>query len=584
MPALASCVVAPDAAASATVPWRHCSISSLWGINDVAVSVSRSHAVLAELNQRLEQQGLGTSSLPRSPGNRRSLPARTSCSAGSVADFDVTLPAMPPPPQDVPVAPSPPPAEPQQRQQPSLKSPLAAVAQQGAAAAADFITLTAVGGGELSDERWYPPAPSASQIAACGVIDWTRQQRAEPGALSAAYEQTVGPRQGGSSPLGSPVSVSPTAPVGGIRASMRRPQQSLRTQLLQSAPWHGGPSASQVPPASQRRPAPLAGPAAGAPAPPPVSPVSASVPDSAGDYVPGRPAAQLQPGDGPVWDLRGRGLGAADCASVAQRLREAPHLTLLDLSENPHLADGGLRSLQIALAAHPSLTSVNLAGLLLGDADVIGMADVLKANETITELDLRWNGITHSGAQILKKLIDPDQMSALRFLHLGADHMRFETQYEGKGSTLGFTVNETCMICSISEGTSAAAARAIAGQRAASSTVGARLIPGMTVRAVNGSRVRTREDIQKELKRCKPGVLQFKVQSNRVPPRDQQRVEEKLRLAQKRSTPLSPAQARSRSARIADAMPSPRRHCAHAGHWLCHGSRPPPQRGFASAP
>lgn len=202
---------------------------------------------------------------------------------------------------------------------------------------------------------------------------------------------------------------------------------------------------------------------------------------------------------------------------------------------------------------HTSLRSLTLRGCCINDHGASLLADAISYGARLVELDLRWNGITKVGGRLLKKVIEPSSSCQLRYLYLGAKFVSFETNI---GSPWGFAVTDCGMISKVIDDSPASKARPVAGQSNSMPMthigVGMKIIPGMSFRRIGTKRVHNLREIQRALsdqRKGKDGVLRFTVQSNRVPRKMIARINEKLRVTQKRTEPLSVHQSRNRSQR-----------------------------------
>ena len=111
---------------------------------------------------------------------------------------------------------------------------------------------------------------------------------------------------------------------------------------------------------------------------------------------------------------------AEEIAPLAEVLRIG-HVTSLDLRWN-QLNEHALGALCSALAQPgcAALIALRMGGNNLGDAGAAMLAATLSSNRTLQVLDLRGNGIKHTGAVALGAALGTDGM-ALRALHLGGN-------------------------------------------------------------------------------------------------------------------------------------------------------------------
>eukprot|EP00756_Hemistasia_phaeocysticola_P044904 Hpha_TRINITY_DN18685_c0_g1::TRINITY_DN18685_c0_g1_i1::g.115713::m.115713 len=521
---LSATVLAPDAAASVTMPHQHTSVSSLWGVAEAA-------ALLGDIAASLNRQGF-RSSIQRPMSTGTTPPQSQHCRNSTTAQF-------PPAPED----------NQSDTDSLGLGDVQTAAERYVAPQMPSSVTCEAisVGGAPISLERWFP-APQEAGPKALTVVDWTTTGADSTEELTAKFAAAAAPQQqqargaSGLVSVASPLTASPRrsgkwGTLSNIDISPNRHRRisapSQRELLLAQAPWRGEAHddarilfTADEAPGMQRR---------------------VSLAPSLGTRVTEREAEMLDKS----LDLRRRDLIADDCMNLAARLRDDQQITALDLSENPRIGDQGIAYLQRAIATHSSLTRLTLAACCINDQGASLLADAVAQGCPLVELDLRWNGITKVGGRLLKKVIEPSLGCTLRHLHLGSKWIRFETNI---GARMGFSVTNCGMIYSVEEDSPAWRARPCAGQKGTVAMVGSKVIPGMSLRFIGTTRVHNVKEVQRALKNQKKGVdgvLCFTVQSNRVPRKMLSRIEEKLRLAQKRTEPLSEHQSLSPGQRAA---------------------------------
>ena len=108
-------------------------------------------------------------------------------------------------------------------------------------------------------------------------------------------------------------------------------------------------------------------------------------------------------------------LGNSDAASVSQVLKANSSLTSLDLSGNA-IRQSGASCLSDALIANSSLTSLCLSGNEIGDDGASCLSQALIANSSLTTLDLSRCSISQSGASCLSHALEAN--SSLRYFDL----------------------------------------------------------------------------------------------------------------------------------------------------------------------
>ena len=108
-------------------------------------------------------------------------------------------------------------------------------------------------------------------------------------------------------------------------------------------------------------------------------------------------------------------LGNSDAVSVSQVLKANSSLTSLDLSGNA-IRQSGASCLSDALIANSSLTSLCLSGNEIGDNGASCLSQALIANSSLTTLDLSGCSISQSGASCLSHALEAN--SSLRYFDL----------------------------------------------------------------------------------------------------------------------------------------------------------------------
>ena len=118
-----------------------------------------------------------------------------------------------------------------------------------------------------------------------------------------------------------------------------------------------------------------------------------------------------------LWSIRFKTspLGNSDAVSVSQVLKANSSLTSLDLSGNA-IRQSGASCLSDALIANSSLTSLCLSGNEIGDIGASCLSQALIANSSLTTLDLSRCSISQSGASCLSHALEDN--SSLRYFDL----------------------------------------------------------------------------------------------------------------------------------------------------------------------
>jgi hypothetical protein len=106
-----------------------------------------------------------------------------------------------------------------------------------------------------------------------------------------------------------------------------------------------------------------------------------------------------------VFSLNGNKIGPEGAHAIVQHLAnpERGPLPLLSLANN-HLGDAGAIHIAAFLKANSTVTKVNLSGNGIGDEGAIALAAAL-AHTTVTDLDLSHNNIGLDGALAIEKLL-----------------------------------------------------------------------------------------------------------------------------------------------------------------------------------
>eukprot|EP00659_Diplonema_papillatum_P013526 gene13526-20831_t len=369
-----------------------------------------------------------------------------------------------------------------------------------------------VGGAPVCLERWYPTLPPAPIVASAPheptIVDYLELSKPyDVDRLAREYENKA--------PMDSPMATPRSrrsVHLGGnsFEAQLQFGRRATRTgplspggpetklQLLKNAPW-------------EKRKAPSPALAA---APPPAPP-------------PPEPEADLR--------LSNKDLSADDVPALISRIERNAGLMSVDLSFNPKLCDEGVVELVPALLRHQGIRSIDLRGTCMGDAGALALSDYL-AESQVTELDLRWNGVSKEGSWHLKKAIDRSPtVQVIRLTDERQSYVVHRPQDEDgdllSDGIIGLKVNQNACILAVYANTPAAVAvlEEVHDGYDPPDDAFPTLIPGMVVREVNGKKVRTDIQLREYLRKSDTAQLVVTVQSNRVPKKTAARIEKKLR-------------------------------------------------------
>ena len=97
-------------------------------------------------------------------------------------------------------------------------------------------------------------------------------------------------------------------------------------------------------------------------------------------------------------------LDATDAAALAEVLKFNSTVTELDLSRND-ISDAGAAALAEAIKTNSTVKVLNLSKIGIGEAGAAALAEAIKTNSTVTELDLSRNGFGAAGAAALAEAI-----------------------------------------------------------------------------------------------------------------------------------------------------------------------------------
>ncbi|KJE94346.1 hypothetical protein CAOG_005004 [Capsaspora owczarzaki ATCC 30864] len=108
-------------------------------------------------------------------------------------------------------------------------------------------------------------------------------------------------------------------------------------------------------------------------------------------------------------------IGDDEAQAIAEALKVNTTLTQLDLSDDK-IGDVGAQAIAEALKVNTTLIQLHLHGNQIGDAGTQALAEALKVNTTLTQLHLQRNQIGHVGAQAIAEALKVN--TALIQLHL----------------------------------------------------------------------------------------------------------------------------------------------------------------------
>ncbi|KAF8055831.1 EGY2 [Scenedesmus sp. PABB004] len=123
-------------------------------------------------------------------------------------------------------------------------------------------------------------------------------------------------------------------------------------------------------------------------------------------------------------DLGGNDAGPEGAAALAGALVSHPSLTLLELGYNP-LGPGGAATIAGAFKHDTKLETLKLGWCKVGGGEgARALADLLMFNTTLTQLDLRGNGLGNDGAILLSRGLRSAESRALGELDLGYNEVK----------------------------------------------------------------------------------------------------------------------------------------------------------------
>ena len=107
-----------------------------------------------------------------------------------------------------------------------------------------------------------------------------------------------------------------------------------------------------------------------------------------------------------VIDLRGKGLTAHDATVVAEILKSNTSVTKVNLGANEEIGDEGAKALAEALKVNATVKELNLYECGIGDDGAAALAEALRSNTSLTYLRLEYNdGIGEQGKQLLRDAV-----------------------------------------------------------------------------------------------------------------------------------------------------------------------------------
>jgi Leucine Rich repeat len=102
-------------------------------------------------------------------------------------------------------------------------------------------------------------------------------------------------------------------------------------------------------------------------------------------------------------DLSGQHMGDKGAKALAEVLKVNKSITEINIGEN-QIGDEGARALADAIKVNRTLTKINLWGNRIGDSGAAALADpILLSNRSIIEINLKYNKIGFEGAKALSE-------------------------------------------------------------------------------------------------------------------------------------------------------------------------------------
>ena len=348
--------------------------------------------------------------------------------------------------------------------------------------------------GVVSNERWYPRlVQHVPQTTQPPVMDYTSYARpvdisklASQFEARATMESPLAPVHGGgrrgTSTFDEVVSTS-----NPMRRSARlgtQHQPSVKQLLLKNAPWKVESEVVAAPQVEEQR-------------------------------RPTEPETELI--------LAASNLDCQNLEGLIKQLNSKPELLSLDLSFNPNLKDIGVQALAETVMCHPGLRTLKLIGCCIGDQGASVLSEYIGTTR-LTEIDLRWNGITNNGAYLLRKSIA--RGVNVQELKLKDERLEFTMSVPlQEGARLGLQVNQDGLIVGVHEGSCASRA-VISGDNRTGIRM---LIPGMVITRFNKKKVKTSDEILARYKKCVSGRITISVKSNRIPSKSLGKIDTRLK-------------------------------------------------------